>query len=177
MTTDIFKPFKIGKETFHPQSFNENSFVMNYKLEPGGMVPTHAHIHMDEYFDVVKGEMKFKVNGKTIIKKPGENIMVPKGIKHSIANAGKEQVEMIVKYMPCSDTHRFFEIVSTLDNIKPATMKTLMQALYIADKLKLKQFSHPQPMIANNIIMFILKVAGKLAGWDKLVNKFNGQTN
>lgn len=172
MATNIFKPFKIGKETFHPQSFDENSFVMNYKLEPGGMVPPHAHFHMDEYFAVVKGEMKFNVNGKPIIKKAGEEIMVPKGIKHSISNAGKEQVEMNVKYMPCSDTHRFFEIISALDSIKPATMKTLMQSLYIADKLKLKQFSHPQPMVANNIIMFMLKVVGKLSGWDKLVNKF-----
>jgi quercetin dioxygenase-like cupin family protein len=169
MATNIFRPIRIGKETFHPESFDTNSFIMNYKLEAGGMVPPHAHLYMDEHFSVIKGEMKFKVNGKTILKKAGEEIIIPKGIKHSIANAGKEKVEMTVKYMPCSDTHHFFEIISTLDNIKPATMKTLMQALFIADQLNLKQFSHPQPMIANKIIMFILKGVGKLSNWDKLV--------
>jgi len=169
MTTNIFRAFKIGKETFHPQTFDNHSFVMNYKLEPGGGVPPHAHLHMDEHFHILKGEMKFAVNGKTIIKKAGEEIIVTKGIKHSISNAGREQVEMIVKYMPCSDTHRFFEIISTLDDTKPATVKTLMQALYIANQLKLEQFSHPQPMVANNIIIGILKVVGKLSNWDKLV--------
>jgi mannose-6-phosphate isomerase-like protein (cupin superfamily) len=174
MTSNIFKPIKIGKETFHPQSFDKNSFVMNYKLDAGGMVPPHCHIHMDEHFEIVKGEMKFKVNGKTIIKKTGEEIMVPKGVKHSIANVGIEQVEMNVKYMPCSDTHRFFEIVASLDEIKPATPKTLMQSLYIADKMQLKQFSHPQPMLANNIIMSMLKIVGKVSGWDKLVQRHDG---
>jgi len=171
MTTDIFRPLTIGKETFHPQSFDTDSFVMNYRLEPGGMVPPHAHLHMDEYFSVIKGEMKFNVNGKTILKRAGEEIMIPKGMKHSIANAGNEQVEMTVKYVPCSDTHLFFGIVSALDDDSPATMKTLMQALYIADRLKLEQFSHPQPMVANTI-MFILRVVGKLSNWDRLVKRF-----
>jgi len=172
MTTNIFRPLVIGKETFHPQSFDTDSFVMNYKLEPGGMVPPHAHLHMDEYFSIIKGEMRFNVNGKTLIKKAGEEMMVPKGMKHSIANAGNEQVEVTVRYMPCSDTHRFFEIVSTLDDERPATMKTLMQALYIADRLKLQQFSHPQPMMVNNMITLILKAIGRLSNWDRLVRRF-----
>lgn len=50
---------------------------MHYKMEKGGMVPMHYHAHVDEYFIILKGEMKFKVNGKTIIKKAGEEIMVP----------------------------------------------------------------------------------------------------
>jgi quercetin dioxygenase-like cupin family protein len=163
MNTTIFRPIKIGKETFHPQSFDNDAFVMNYKLEARGIVPPHAHLFMDENFSILKGEMKFKVNGKTLIKKAGEEITVPKGVKHSIANAGKEQVEMTVKYMSCTDTARFFEIIATLDETKAASTKTLMQALYIADRLKLKQFSHPQPMFANHIIMFILKLTGKLS--------------
>lgn len=67
--TNIFRPLRMGKEVFHPQSYDERSFVMNYTLEKGGMVPPHLHVHMDEYFSVVRGEMKFIVNGKTIIKK------------------------------------------------------------------------------------------------------------
>lgn len=53
MTTNIFRPIQLGKETFHPQSFDENSFVMIYKLESDGMVPPHLHIYMDEYFSVI----------------------------------------------------------------------------------------------------------------------------
>ncbi|MBL7765385.1 MAG: cupin domain-containing protein [Chitinophagaceae bacterium] len=172
MTTNIFKPLIVGKETFHPLSYNEQEFVMKYHLEPGGGVPPHAHLYMDEYFEVLKGEMKFKVNGETVLKKAGEEIMVPKGVTHSISNAGKDQVEMTVKYMPCSDTHRFFEIVCKLSEQKPATIKTMMQGMYIADKLKLRQFSHPQPIWANQMIMSIVKFMGKLSGWDKHIGQF-----
>lgn len=116
--------------------------------------------------------MKFNINGKIILKKAGEEIMVPKGTKHSIANKGQEQVEMIVKYVPCADTHRLFQILTTLGETKPVTMKTMMQAFYITKQLKLKPFSTPQPAIVNSIIVSIITFIGKLSGWDKLVSKF-----
>ena len=172
MAIDIFRPFKFGKETFHAQSFDENSFVMNYKMERGGMVPAHAHVHMDEYFAVVKGEMKFKVNGKTIIKKAGEELMIPKGTGHSIANAGREEVEMTVKYMPCADTHRMFEILAILNESKPGSMINMMKYFYLVPRLGLKEFSAPRPAFVTGIMNGMVTVMGTLSGWDKLINQF-----
>lgn len=48
MAANIFRPFKFGKETFHPQSFDENSFMMNFSMEKGAAVPPHKHFHTDE---------------------------------------------------------------------------------------------------------------------------------
>ena len=172
MSNHFFQPVKIGKETFHPQSYDENAFVMHYKMEPGGMVPPHLHIYMDEYFTVIKGEMNFKVNGETIVKKAGEQIMVPKGTTHAISNKGKEEVEMTVKYMPCADTHRLFEILAAFNAEKPATMMTMMKTFYVMHQLKLKPFSTPQPAFANSIMVNVVSLMGKLSGWDKLVKQF-----
>ncbi len=177
MTPNIFKPFKFGKETFHPQSFDENSFVMNFSLEKGGAVPPHTHHHCDEHFKVVKGEIKFTMNGKTIMKKAGEELYVPKLIPHTQANAGNETAELVISFHPCADTHRLFQILAILEPNQPISKTTMMKAMYIMDRLKMKQFSHPHPAIANSIIYFIIIAMGKLSGWDKLINKYRDTTN
>jgi quercetin dioxygenase-like cupin family protein len=92
MKTDIFRPLKIGKEVFHPTSFDENSFVMNWTMEAGGAVPQHVHKYMDEHFTITKGEILFTVNGKKIIKKEGEELFIPKGTAHSIKNQTKDSI-------------------------------------------------------------------------------------
>lgn len=166
--SNIFRPFVFGKETFHPTSFNDNEFVMHYKLEKGGGVPPHHHKHMDEYFEVLKGEMKFKVNGETIIKKAGEKIMVPMGITHSIKNSGEELVEMTVKYAPCADTNRMFEILAVLDESHPSKMTNLLKYFYLVPKLGLKEFSSPRPAFVGSTINGIVWIMGKVSGWDKL---------
>ena len=106
------------------------------------------------------------------MRKAGQEIMVPKGITHSIANGGKTQVEMTVTYSPCADIHRMFEILSVLNESRPGSMLNMMQYIYMAPKLGLKEFSVPQPAFALHIINGIVTIWGKLAGWDKLVPKF-----
>jgi len=77
---------------------------------------------MDEHFTVSKGEILFQVNGEKIIKKAGEEFFVPKGIVHSVTNMIAGQAAMRVKYTPCADTHRMFEIIVDLDQSKPGSM-------------------------------------------------------
>jgi mannose-6-phosphate isomerase-like protein (cupin superfamily) len=49
-----------------------------------GDVISTEHIHdYDEYFVVVEGEYKLKINNKTTILRKGDEYHVPKGISHS----------------------------------------------------------------------------------------------
>jgi quercetin dioxygenase-like cupin family protein len=151
--------------------------VMNFSLEKGGAVPPHTHQHCDEHFKVVKGEMKFTMNGKTIMKKAGEELYVPKLTPHTQANAGNETAELVISFHPCADTHRLFQILSIIEPNQSISMTTMMKAMYIMDKLKMKQFSHPHPAMANSIIYSIVNIMGKLSGWDKLITKYRDTTN
>lgn len=173
MANTIFRPLKFGKETFHPKSYDENSFVMDYALEIGGGVPPHIHKHMDEHFLVQEGVMTFTVGGKKIVKKKGEDIFVPKGVTHAIKNAGTEQVKMLVTYSPCLDTHRMFEIITALDEEKPGSVVNMMKYFYLAPRLGMKEFSSPSPVFIANVLSAIVLVIGKLSGWDKLVARFS----
>ena len=172
MTTDIFRAIKFGKEVFYPKSYDENSFVMDWTVEAGGKVPSHVHIHMDEHFKITIGEILFEVNGEKIIKRVGEEFFVPRGTIHSVTNAIKGQAGMTVTYSPCADTHRMFQILSTLDNEQPNSMMNMMKYFYLVPRLGLKEFSSVRPVFLMTIMTGVVTIMGKLAGWDKLINKY-----
>ena len=172
MATDILKPLRLGKEIFHPQSFDEKSFIMKWTMKGKGMVPPHIHRFADEHFAITRGEVNFRVNGKTILKKEGEELLVPKGTPHSIRNRTDKEIEIIVTYSPCADTHRMFEIMTILDESNSGSMKTLMKYFYLSPRLGLKPFSTPHPAIASKTINLIATVIGKCSGWDKHLRSF-----
>ncbi len=172
MTTNIFRPIKFGKEVFHAKIYDENSFVMDWTVESGGSVPPHIHYHMDEYFKISKGEIIFQVNGKKIVKGVGEEFFVPKGTVHSVTNAIKGDSAMTVKYSPCGDTHRMFEILSALDDENPGSTMNMIKYFYLVPRLGLKEFSTVHPPFLMSIITGVVTLMGKLSGWDKLIFKF-----
>ena len=172
MQTNIFRPISFGKEVFYPKSFDENSFIMDWTMEAGGMVPPHLHKYSDEYFTVTKGEVLFTVNGEKITKNVGDTLLVPKGTPHSIKNPGKGQIGLTVKYSPCADVHRMFQIVAALDETNPGSIMNMVKYFYLSPRLGLKDFSTPQPAFAMTIMSGIVTLIGKLSGWDKLIDKF-----
>jgi mannose-6-phosphate isomerase-like protein (cupin superfamily) len=176
MTPNILRPFKFGKETFHPQSFDESNFVMKLTVEEGGAVPPHKHLHTTEHFRILKGEVTFKVNGEKVVRKAGEELFVPKLTPHSFS-VGKNEAEMIVTFVPCADTHHLFQILAVVEPTEPITVKTMSKALYVMLQMNLRQFSNPHPAIANSIINAIIIFTGKVWGWDKLINKYCDTTN
>ncbi len=172
MTTNIFRPIRMGKEVFHAKSFDENSFVMDWTIEAGGKVPPHVHYHMDEHFTVTNGEITFLVQGEKITKKTGEQFFVPKGTVHSVTNPVNGKSEVTVQYSPCADTHRMFHILSTLDEERPGSMMNMMKYFYLVPRLGLKEFSTVSPAYLMRILNGLVTVTGKLSGWDKLIDKF-----
>lgn len=175
MTPNIFRPFKFGKEIFHPKSFDENSFVMNFKMERHTAVPPHKHVHTTEHFRVLKGDVTFTVDGKKVFKKAGEELLVPKQMPHSIST-GESEVEMTVTFVPCADTHHLFQILATVEPTYAVTINTMGKALYVMLQMKLRQFSNPHPAIANSVINAIIILYGKISGWDKLYYKYRDTT-
>ena len=114
----------------------------------------------------------FTVNGEKITKQVGDTLLVPKGTPHSIKNPGKGQIGLTVKYSPCADVHRMFQIVAALDETNPGKVMNMVKYFYLSPRLGLKDFSTPQPAFAMTIISGIVTLIGKLSGWDKLIAQF-----
>ena len=63
--------------------------AFDFALKPGGAVPMpHVHPDQSERFEVVAGEMRFRVGLRTIVAGPGDVLLVEPGVAHSFANAG-----------------------------------------------------------------------------------------
>jgi mannose-6-phosphate isomerase-like protein (cupin superfamily) len=79
---------------------------------PGGFagVP-HIHPHQDERFEVLAGHAAFDVDGAREVLSSGNTIVVPRGTKHTFANAGEDEMRVRFEFRPAlASTDRFYEL-------------------------------------------------------------------
>ena len=70
-------------------------------LRPGGAVPiAHVHPIQTERFEVLEGQMRFRVGLRTRLAGPGDVVEVAPGVIHSFANAGEEEARLHVEVRP-----------------------------------------------------------------------------
>jgi quercetin dioxygenase-like cupin family protein len=78
-------------------------------LRPGGAVPIpHVHPIQTERFEVVAGEMRFRVGLRTRVAGPGEVIEIAPGVLHGFANAGEGEARMRVEVRPALAMEQMF---------------------------------------------------------------------
>ncbi len=69
----------------------------------------HVHPHQEERFHVIRGSVRFEVDGRETILGPGERISVPPGTAHTWSNIGEVDAEIRVELEPALRTEMFFE--------------------------------------------------------------------
>jgi mannose-6-phosphate isomerase-like protein (cupin superfamily) len=81
-TINIAEKFSQFEDLWSPKILGEvnDSYVKAVKLR--GEFVWHRHDHEDEMFLVVKGELRMKFNDREEVIRPGEFIIVPRGIEH-----------------------------------------------------------------------------------------------
>ena len=63
--------------------------AFDFGLRPGGAVPIpHVHPIQTERFEMLEGEMRFRVGLRTLVAGPGDVVEIAPGVAHSFANAG-----------------------------------------------------------------------------------------
>jgi quercetin dioxygenase-like cupin family protein len=84
-------------------------------LSPDGHVPgAHVHPYQEERFEVVSGQMKFRLGRRTIVAGPGEVVVVPAGSIHKFSNAGHESAHARVEVRPALKMEELFETTVAL---------------------------------------------------------------
>jgi quercetin dioxygenase-like cupin family protein len=78
-------------------------------LRPGGAVPIpHVHPIQTERFEVVEGQMRFRVGLRHVTAGPGEVVEVEPGVMHGFANAGDEEARVKVEVRPALEMESMF---------------------------------------------------------------------
>jgi quercetin dioxygenase-like cupin family protein len=89
--------------------------AFDFALRPGGAVPMpHVHPEQSERFEVVEGQMRFRVGLRTIVAGPGDVLLVEPGVAHSFANTGDEDARLRVEVRPALAMEEMFADVVEL---------------------------------------------------------------
>lgn len=108
--------------------------------QPGGP-PMHIHDDADEYFYVLRGTVRFQVDGKTLRLEPDAVAFVPRGAEHSYRVETEAGGEMLTIMVP-GGFERFFEAVAAEDLVVPEDMPRISE---IADRFQLRFTGPPLP--------------------------------
>lgn len=96
---NLAQKFSLFSEQYSPKIVGElnDSYVKLVKFQ--GEFVWHHHEHEDELFFVIQGEMRMKLreNGseREIVVRPGEFIIIPRGVEHMPSAAEETQVMLL----------------------------------------------------------------------------------
>jgi quercetin dioxygenase-like cupin family protein len=109
-------------------------------VEPGGGVPPHLHPAMEERFTVLDGRPSFLAGTEWREAGPGEEVVVPAGVRHAFRNRGGAPAHFRCDVRPPSSLQAFLEETAALSRggyltkggmIKP---RGLIRGAVIADR-------------------------------------------
>ena len=83
--------------------FSRDGDVLRVEIwtEPGGgVLAEHVHPQLEERYEVVEGQVTFRVDGKQRQAGPGERLVVAPGVRHSFRNTGTETAHLVVEADP-----------------------------------------------------------------------------
>ncbi len=162
------------KERFQVLTLNNEICEFDWTIQHGGSVPEHLHKESDEFFKVLEGELTFSLDGKTMIKKAGEELFVPKMTLHSVSNKSGNVGKCRVSYLPVADQGKFFQILFFLHELNPNDKYALFKAMYISERLNYEEFSTMQGgvKIVMKVMMGFFSFFAFLTGWEKLTKKY-----
>jgi mannose-6-phosphate isomerase-like protein (cupin superfamily) len=93
-TVNLNDKFSHFSDYFHPRVIGalNDSLVKAVKLK--GEFIFHHHDHEDELFLVVKGTLRMKFRDREAVIRPGEFLIVPKGVEH--CPVADEEVHLVL---------------------------------------------------------------------------------
>jgi quercetin dioxygenase-like cupin family protein len=94
---------------------NGESVVIECFVKPNGAVAkAHVHPSQDERFEILKGTLTFKLDGKELPAREGDRILVPAGSTHQFWNAGEEEAHFVCEVRPALKFEQLLETMFAL---------------------------------------------------------------
>jgi quercetin dioxygenase-like cupin family protein len=143
--------------------------VADLHIRPGGaVVGEHVHPSIEEKFTVLRGQVGFKLAGKTAVAGPGQTLVLPPGVAHDWWNAGSEEALVRVEIRPGA---RFQEMVMNIFGLaqdgktNAKGLPSLLQlSLFAPEFADVVVFTRPPPSV-QRVIFGVLGPIARLLGY------------
>jgi quercetin dioxygenase-like cupin family protein len=152
-----------------------------FKLErhqaPGGVVPEHLHPHQEERFEILAGEMTFRIDGGAPrTHHAGEVVTIPAGVRHALRNEGSELARAIIEFRPALNIKSFFEALAAIANeratiLHGVPLNPLQGATFAVEFSDEFQLTRP-PLPVQRLICPPLAVLGRALGSRELYARY-----
>jgi quercetin dioxygenase-like cupin family protein len=107
--------------------------VVETLVEPNGAVAAaHVHPAQDELFEVLGGEVEFRLGKQTLVVKPGDRVLVPAGTPHRFRNVGAETAHFVCEITPALEFEQLIETMFSLAADGKVNRKGLPNPLRLA---------------------------------------------
>lgn len=83
--------------------------VTNAGLDPGGGVPLHVHPTHEEAILILEGNVEGVLGDEVRILKPGDALLAPAGVKHSVINRSDQPARVITIFPTTAPRRTFVE--------------------------------------------------------------------
>src|SRR5919202_744779 len=118
-------PNRRQRYLFRPGAQEIDPLDIEVWVDPGGDVPEHFHPRQEESFEVVAGDVTFKVDGKSRPASAGERVTVPAGVRHAFVNDGGGEAHLRVEVRPGLNLQPFLETTAALGRAKKVTRRNM----------------------------------------------------
>src|SRR5258708_37357801 len=68
----------------------------------------HCHLHQEEWFYVMEGEVLFQVGDSRRTLRTGESLLGPRGVPHGFVGVGEKPAHMVIAFSPAGTMEAFF---------------------------------------------------------------------
>ena len=84
--------------------------VIDAAVAPGGFVAAeHLHPYQSERFEILSGEVEFKLGKEVVTARPGDVVMVEPGTSHQFRNLGNEEIRFRTEVRPALSFETFLQ--------------------------------------------------------------------
>jgi mannose-6-phosphate isomerase-like protein (cupin superfamily) len=88
-------PGVTGRVLANRASGSEMLTITEATMEPGVEIPYHRHPNADETMFIVEGRAEMVVDGKRFSAGPGDAVLAPRGLGHTVRNSGDVPLKFI----------------------------------------------------------------------------------
>jgi quercetin dioxygenase-like cupin family protein len=112
---------------------NGERVVVETFVEPNGAVAAaHVHPAQEERFEVLAGEVEFRLGKRKLVATPGDRVLVPAGTPHRFRNVGEETAHFVCEVTPALGFEQLIETMFSLAEDGKVNRKGMPNPLRLA---------------------------------------------
>jgi quercetin dioxygenase-like cupin family protein len=110
--TWIENPVSGERFRFAADAAGPGRLTIEWEARPGAFIPEHFHPRQEERFEIHAGVLRFRLEGRELVARRGDLVIVPPGARHRFANPGPEPAAATLTLSPPLRTRALFEALA-----------------------------------------------------------------